>query len=164
MASVAICALIILCILLALYQGSLNVDAEVFLVVMEDESVISYKKYFLLSTIVLFFHMLYYLLTLFCVFHRSGDDALKYKEKVITRHDIFLESLLPADSYSKLYSYTHLFNGFALHTTSREVPHHPFNHFVLFLVILVLMFMTIEEVHSTEFMAEEYLNLGLVFY
>ncbi|KAH7659232.1 Peptidase S8 subtilisin-related protein [Dioscorea alata] len=94
MASVPICAVIILCILLDLYQGSLNVDAEVFLVVMEDESVISYKK--------------------------SGDDALKYKEKVITRHDIFLESLLPADSYSKLYSYTHLFNGFALHTTSRE--------------------------------------------
>ncbi|KAJ0961817.1 hypothetical protein J5N97_029645 [Dioscorea zingiberensis] len=62
---------------------------------MEDESVISYKT-------------------------GGDDDAQEYKKKVITRHDIFLESLLPPESYSKLYSYTHLFNGFALHTTSKE--------------------------------------------
>jgi len=52
---------------------------------------------------------------------RSGDDAQKYKEKIISRHDIFLESLLPSGSYTKLYSYTHLLNGFALHTSSEEV-------------------------------------------
>lgn len=52
---------------------------------------------------------------------RSGDEAQKYKEKVISRHDIFLESLLPTGSYTKLYSYTHLLSGFALHTASEEV-------------------------------------------
>ncbi|XP_072955477.1 subtilisin-like protease SBT2.5 isoform X2 [Typha angustifolia] len=50
----------------------------------------------------------------------SGDKAQKYKEKVLTRHDIFLESLLPTGSYTKLYSYAHLLNGFALHTTSEK--------------------------------------------
>ncbi|KAG1354371.1 putative Subtilisin-like protease SBT2.5 [Cocos nucifera] len=51
---------------------------------------------------------------------RSGDEAEKYKEKVISRHDMFLESLLPTGSYTKLYSYTHLLNGFALRTASEE--------------------------------------------
>ncbi|KAJ3680619.1 hypothetical protein LUZ60_016897 [Juncus effusus] len=36
------------------------------------------------------------------------------------RHDLFLESLLPTGSYKKLYSYTSLINGFALHTSSDQ--------------------------------------------
>lgn len=57
---------------------------------------------------------------------RKNDYAQKYKEKVISRHDILLESLLPSGSYTKLYSYTHLINGFALHTSSEEVCFYEF--------------------------------------
>nr|XP_019705465.1 subtilisin-like protease SBT2.5 [Elaeis guineensis] len=82
------------------YGGLSFVGAKVYMVVMEDDPVISYKE----SQNSMM----------------SGDEAQKYKEKVISRHDIFLESLLPTGSYTKLYSYTHLLNGFALHTASEE--------------------------------------------
>lgn len=49
-----------------------------------------------------------------------GEEAQNYKEVVTTKHDIFLESFLRMGSYTKLYSYTHLFNGFALHAESEE--------------------------------------------
>ncbi|XP_038971925.1 subtilisin-like protease SBT2.5 [Phoenix dactylifera] len=86
--------------LLVPYRGPSFVGAKVYMVVMEDDPVISYKAS---RNRVM-----------------SGDEAQKYKEKVISRHDIFLESLLPTGSYTKLYSYTHLLNGFALHTASQE--------------------------------------------
>lgn len=49
-----------------------------------------------------------------------GEEAQKYKQIATTKHDIFLESFLPTGSYKKLYSYTHLLNGFALHAKSVE--------------------------------------------
>ncbi|OVA19814.1 Peptidase S8/S53 domain [Macleaya cordata] len=52
---------------------------------------------------------------------RSDEDVMLYKESMINGHDLFLESHLPTGSYTKLYSYTHLLNGFALHVTSKEV-------------------------------------------
>ncbi|XP_058104107.1 subtilisin-like protease SBT2.5 [Magnolia sinica] len=52
---------------------------------------------------------------------RNEEDLKLYKESMISGHDMFLDSLLPMDSYTKLYSYTHLLNGFALHITSEEV-------------------------------------------
>lgn len=52
---------------------------------------------------------------------RRGEEAQKYKQIATTKHDIFLESFLPTGSYKKLYSYTHLLNGFALHAKSVEV-------------------------------------------
>lgn len=36
-------------------------------------------------------------------------------------HDLFIESLLGVGSYTKLYSYTHLLNGFAIHAHEEEV-------------------------------------------
>ncbi|KAL5724062.1 hypothetical protein ACHQM5_007372 [Ranunculus cassubicifolius] len=48
-------------------------------------------------------------------------ESLVHKESIINGHDMFLESVLQPGSYTKLYSYTHLLNGFALHVTSEEV-------------------------------------------
>ncbi|KAK8516293.1 hypothetical protein V6N12_068903 [Hibiscus sabdariffa] len=75
--------------------------AKVYMVLMEDEptfSVSSKQKY-----------------------HRVENDYIVYKEKISNRHTIFLESHLRKGSYTKLYSYTHLLNGFAVHVTSEEV-------------------------------------------
>ncbi|KAI7980637.1 Subtilisin-like protease SBT2.5 [Camellia lanceoleosa] len=52
---------------------------------------------------------------------RSDEDAVVYKERLISGHDIFLDSVLQRGSYIKLYSYTHLLNGFAVHITSEKV-------------------------------------------
>ncbi|XP_057773847.1 subtilisin-like protease SBT2.5 [Salvia miltiorrhiza] len=53
----------------------------------------------------------------------GGGDAEFYKEKLTQQHDIFLESLLEKGFYIKLYSYTHLLNGFAIHSNNQEVAH-----------------------------------------
>ncbi|KAK1306090.1 Subtilisin-like protease SDD1 [Acorus calamus] len=37
------------------------------------------------------------------------------------KHDLFLDSLLQRESYTKLYSYTHLLNGFAIHTSEEAI-------------------------------------------
>ncbi|KAF5181763.1 Subtilisin-like protease SBT2.5 [Thalictrum thalictroides] len=52
---------------------------------------------------------------------RNHEDTLLYKESIVNGHDMFLDSVLETGSYTKLYSYTHLLNGFALHVTSEEV-------------------------------------------
>lgn len=52
---------------------------------------------------------------------RRGEEAQKYKEMSTTKHDAFLESFLTVGSYKKLYSYTHLLNGFAVHANSEKV-------------------------------------------
>uniref|UniRef100_A0A0D9W7R9 Subtilisin-like protease n=1 Tax=Leersia perrieri TaxID=77586 RepID=A0A0D9W7R9_9ORYZ len=72
----------------------------VFMVVMEDDPVISHKSS---QKEVM-----------------RGEEAQKYKQTTRTKHDIFLDSLLPVGSYKKLYSYTHLINGFALQAKSKE--------------------------------------------
>ncbi|XP_011047561.1 PREDICTED: subtilisin-like protease [Populus euphratica] len=53
--------------------------------------------------------------------HRIEEASLAYKERLRTSHDVFLESLLLKDTYNKLYSYTHLLNGFAVNVQSKEV-------------------------------------------
>ncbi|KAG9452527.1 hypothetical protein H6P81_005431 [Aristolochia fimbriata] len=75
-------------------------DTKVFMVLMEDDPVVSYKTS---PTHV-----------------RNDEDVKLYKESVVTGHDTFLESRLPDGSYTKLYSYTHLLNGFAVHVKSEE--------------------------------------------
>ncbi|KAK6251037.1 hypothetical protein SCA6_005042 [Theobroma cacao] len=52
---------------------------------------------------------------------RSDKNTVAYKEKISSSHTIFLESHLQKGSYTKLYSYTHLLNGFAVHVTSEKV-------------------------------------------
>ncbi|GAV92224.1 Peptidase_S8 domain-containing protein/Inhibitor_I9 domain-containing protein [Cephalotus follicularis] len=78
----------------------LRVDAKVFMVLLEEEPVISLKAN---QT------------------HTSDEDAMMYKERLRAGHDDLLESLLQKGSYTKLYSYTHLLNGFAIHSASEEV-------------------------------------------
>ncbi|KAK9144712.1 hypothetical protein Sjap_004615 [Stephania japonica] len=51
---------------------------------------------------------------------RSDEDYMVHKETVSNEHDMFLDSLLQRGSYTKLYSYTHLINGFAVHVSSEE--------------------------------------------
>ncbi|KAI8532281.1 hypothetical protein RHMOL_Rhmol11G0201400 [Rhododendron molle] len=54
---------------------------------------------------------------------RKDKDAGVYRERLISGHDIFLDSLLQRGTFTKLYSYTHVINGFAVHTTSEKVIH-----------------------------------------
>ena len=51
----------------------------------------------------------------------NDEDVVVYKETMIRGHDIFLDSLLQRRTHTKLYSYTHLFNGFAVHITYEKV-------------------------------------------
>lgn len=44
-----------------------------------------------------------------------------HKEELTKTHDVFLESLFEKGSYTKLYSYTHLLNGFAVYAKGDEV-------------------------------------------
>ncbi|RCV34784.1 hypothetical protein SETIT_7G186000v2 [Setaria italica] len=85
---------------LSLNCGPSHVFAKVYMVVMEDDPVISYK--------VNRKHVM------------RGEEAQKYKQVATTKHDSFLDSFLPMGSYKKLYSYTHLINGFALHAESEK--------------------------------------------
>ncbi|KAK9121045.1 hypothetical protein Syun_018662 [Stephania yunnanensis] len=55
---------------------------------------------------------------------RSDEDYMVHKETVSDGHDIFLDSLLQRGSYTKLYSYTHLINGFAVNVSSEEALEH----------------------------------------
>ncbi|GKV10779.1 hypothetical protein SLEP1_g22097 [Rubroshorea leprosula] len=57
-------------------------------------------------------------------YYRSDRDHAAYKEKISSGHASFLESNLLKGSYNKLYSYTHLLNGFAVHVTSEQVLSH----------------------------------------
>ncbi|PSR93488.1 Subtilisin-like [Actinidia chinensis var. chinensis] len=77
------------------------IEAKVFMVLMEEDPIAPHK-----ST---------------QAYPRNDEDAVVYKEMMIRGHDIFLDSLLQRGTYTKLYSYTHLFNGFAVHITSEKV-------------------------------------------
>ncbi|XP_055961387.1 subtilisin-like protease SBT2.5 isoform X2 [Mercurialis annua] len=49
------------------------------------------------------------------------EEAMDYKQSLIIGHDLFLESLLQKGTYTKLYSYTHVLNGIAVHVESEKV-------------------------------------------
>ncbi|KAF6135581.1 hypothetical protein GIB67_015434 [Kingdonia uniflora] len=90
----------ILLVSLVTLWSSLLVGAKVFMVLMDDDPVVSYKPH---------------------QAKRSDEEVMVYKESMISGHEMFLESLLQTGTYTKLYSYTHLLNGFALYVTSDEV-------------------------------------------
>ncbi|KAL6552402.1 hypothetical protein OROHE_007766 [Orobanche hederae] len=73
-------------------------NAKVFMVLMEDDPVVMMSL-------------------------RSYEDTIIYKEQMAHEHDIFLKSILENNSYIKLYSYTHLLNGFAIYAKGDEVLH-----------------------------------------
>lgn len=56
--------------------------------------------------------------TLMC---RIEENVIRNNEWMVKDHDNFLKSLLAGTEHTKLYSYTHLLNGFAVHVTSDEV-------------------------------------------
>ncbi|KAJ4826548.1 hypothetical protein Tsubulata_039607 [Turnera subulata] len=76
-------------------------EAKVFMVLMDNEAVFAVKSKHSAS--------------------RAEEEAMAYKEKLVTDHDLLLESLLQKHTYTKLYSYTHLLNGFAIHVKTDEV-------------------------------------------
>ncbi|KAJ8451052.1 hypothetical protein Cgig2_026861 [Carnegiea gigantea] len=76
------------------------VHAKVFMVLMEADSFVSKR-----ST---------------QGYSRNDNDIRVHKEMIEREHDVFLKSLLGSSSYTKLYSYSHLLNGFAVHVTSEK--------------------------------------------
>ncbi|KAL0326643.1 UNVERIFIED_CONTAM: Subtilisin-like protease SBT2.5 [Sesamum angustifolium] len=79
------------------WTSSANQEAKVFMVLMEDEPVV------MMSSL------------------RGSEDIAMYKRRMTQEHDVFLQSVLEEGSYVKLYSYTHLLNGFAIHAKGEEV-------------------------------------------
>lgn len=110
-------------------------EAKVFMILMDEEPAISLQNeqsylrlnFFQLSYSSFSYRLSYgifffWLTGYFAHHHRNyTDDAVVYKERISSGHDRFLESLLHRDSYTKLYSYTHLTSGFAIHVESEEV-------------------------------------------
>ncbi|KAK4422987.1 Subtilisin-like protease SBT2.5 [Sesamum alatum] len=80
-----------------LWTSSANQEAKVFMVLMEDEPSV------MMSSL------------------RGSEDIAMYKERMREEHDVFLQSVLEEGSYIKLYSYTHLLNGFAILCKGEEV-------------------------------------------
>ncbi|XP_049415490.1 subtilisin-like protease SBT2.5 [Solanum stenotomum] len=70
-------------------------NAKIFIVLMKDDPFVSTKS-------------------------KNFEDIDIYKERMRRQHDVLLGSLLEKSVYTKLYSYTHLINGFAIHLTSDE--------------------------------------------
>ncbi|XP_047064046.1 subtilisin-like protease SBT2.5 [Lolium rigidum] len=91
---------LVFCSVLTFLSLNCGVFAKVYMVVMEDDPVVSYKAS--------------------RKNEMRGVEAQKYKEMATSKHDVFLESFLPTGSYKKLYSYTHLLNGFAVHAKSEK--------------------------------------------
>ncbi|XP_019105054.2 subtilisin-like protease SBT2.5 [Beta vulgaris subsp. vulgaris] len=52
---------------------------------------------------------------------RNYNDIRIHKEMLGRQHDVLLENLLDSGSFTKLYSYSHLLNGFAIDVTSKKV-------------------------------------------
>ncbi|KAI3453452.1 hypothetical protein Pfo_010115 [Paulownia fortunei] len=87
---------IIILLVSSINRSTSSKDAKVFMVLMEDDPVVMMSL---------------------------SEDTAMYKEKMTQEHDVFLKSLLEEGSYIKLYSYTHLLNGFAIYVKGEEVLH-----------------------------------------
>ncbi|KAM7256415.1 hypothetical protein ACFE04_012156 [Oxalis oulophora] len=85
--------------LIAVLCDCLQAEAKVLMVLMKEEPFLSLKSR---------------------QAHISNEESLVYKELLRISHDSLLDSLLFKGSYTKLYSYTHLLNGFAVHISSKE--------------------------------------------
>ncbi|KAM0018232.1 putative peptidase S8 propeptide/proteinase inhibitor I9 [Helianthus debilis subsp. tardiflorus] len=51
----------------------------------------------------------------------TSDSVASYSQHLETRHDALLESLFKDETYTKVYSYKHLINGFAVHMSPEKV-------------------------------------------
>ncbi|XP_077238509.1 subtilisin-like protease SBT2.5 [Tasmannia lanceolata] len=98
----------VLALLVLLVSG----NRDVYIVIMEGEPVVSYRggvKGFAATAV------------------DSGEkieitsESVKsYSLHLENQHDAFLEALFEAGTYKKLYSYRHLINGFAIHTSPEQ--------------------------------------------
>ncbi|GAB2267415.1 hypothetical protein Dimus_002398 [Dionaea muscipula] len=86
--------------------------AEVYIVTLEGEPVISYRGGIdgLQATAVDSDEII----------DLSSDAVTSYVEHLENRHDMLLDMLFERDSYEKLYSYKHLLNGFAVHISPEQ--------------------------------------------
>ncbi|XP_031262025.1 subtilisin-like protease SBT2.4 [Pistacia vera] len=50
----------------------------------------------------------------------NSDLSKAYAKKLVDSHDQFLQSTFETGSYNKLYSFKHIVNGFAVHTTASQ--------------------------------------------
>ncbi|KAJ0524930.1 putative cucumisin [Helianthus annuus] len=50
----------------------------------------------------------------------TSDSVASYSQHLETRHDALLESLFEDETYTKVYSYKHLINGFAVHMSPEQ--------------------------------------------
>ncbi|VFQ88628.1 unnamed protein product [Cuscuta campestris] len=53
--------------------------------------------------------------------NRNGESLKAYAKQLTESHDELLESCLDVGSYSKIYSFKHIVNGFAVHTTPSQI-------------------------------------------
>lgn len=72
-------------------------------------------------------------------------DSEVYKahaKHLVDSHDQLLVSTLETGSYKRLYSFKHIVNGFAVHTTASQVPFNSFAIFSLYCYKLVIVLYT----------------------
>lgn len=60
---------------------------------------------------------------MFCVIMvlNFSEKVTSYSNFLEKQHDALLEALFEEGTYKKIYSYHHLINGFAVHTTAEQV-------------------------------------------
>lgn len=70
-----------------------------------------------------------------------SDPVTSYSLHLEKQHDAILEALFEAGTYKKLYSYSHLINGFAVHTSHEQVNYiYIYIYFFSLLIILHRMY------------------------
>ncbi|CAN0908353.1 Subtilisin-like protease SBT2.6 [Linum grandiflorum] len=94
----SILAIVLVISMINILSLLLSVEPKVFMILMEEDPVFSVKS----NT-------------------SHPRELMAYKQRLMISHDLFLESILKHNNYTKLYSYTHLLNGFAVHVDSDEV-------------------------------------------
>lgn len=66
-----------------------------------------------------------------CMDNMVSEVFKAHAKRLVDSHDQLLQSALETGSYSKLYSFKHILNGFAVHTTPSQV----LSHFTYYLIL-----------------------------
>ncbi|RWR75225.1 Peptidase S8/S53 domain-containing protein [Cinnamomum micranthum f. kanehirae] len=105
--------LVVFCFAVLAFLGALvSGNGDVYIVIMEGEPVVSYRGG----------------LEGFAATASDSDEKINVTSETMTlyslhlekQHDAILEALFEAGTYKKLYSYSHLINGFAVHTSPEQ--------------------------------------------
>ncbi|XP_051144854.1 subtilisin-like protease SBT2.5 [Andrographis paniculata] len=89
---------VIIVLISSIHQWMFAVHGKVFMVLMEDDPVVMTPL-------------------------RGDEDVTLYKDWIRREHEAFLQSLNQEGAYVKLYSYTHLLNGFAVDIKGDDMLH-----------------------------------------